>query len=271
MGKRIKGKKLSSTLTWKAVRGFFRLVTQGIIKGAPLWVLAAIGLALFWGIRENLYADPGFLVQVVQVTPEDALSPEEAAGLERRWLNQNLFKIPIRQISKEIERNPRIQAARVVREFPRTLRIEVYERRPFAGIRFEPRGFYHVLSEDGFVLAREEEKDSNLIQVEAWGPRKAKPQVGQAFSLAGYPEAVAFLKAFWKHPLSRTEKVEAIRLDHLGNVALVLRNGPELRFGRNPLQRLQAFDSVKPLLEGPERQRIIYIDLQYRDLIVRKE
>ena len=50
-----------------------------------------------------------------------------------------------------------------------------------------------------------------------------------------------------------------------------LEDGPELRFGRSPLQKLVALDSVIPLLKGPERAHLVYIDLQYHDLVVRKK
>jgi len=76
MGKR-KRKKISGTLTWKTLRGFFRLLFQGIFKAGPLLLFGLAGFAVYWGIRANLYADPGFLVQEVRVSKGDNVSVGE--------------------------------------------------------------------------------------------------------------------------------------------------------------------------------------------------
>ena len=269
MGKR-KRKKFSSTLTWKAVRGIFGLLSQGVVKASPLLLMGAIGFGIFWGIRQNLYADPGFLVQFVAVSPEGSLSPKDLQSLEKRFLNQNLFKIPIHKVAREIEQNPRIRQARVLREFPNTVRIEISERTPFVQIRFEPKGLYDVASEDGTVLETSTTRNGNLLLVESYETER-RPQVGKEVNLPGFKEGIRLARAFWQHPLNESEKIRQIRLDHLGNVSLGLEDGPELRFGRSPLQKLVALDSVIPLLKGPERAHLVYIDLQYHDLVVRKK
>lgn len=269
MGKR-KRKKFSSTLTWKAVRGICGLVSQGIVKASPLLLMGAMGFGIFWGIRQNLYADPGFLVQSVKVSPEGSLSSKDLESLEKRFLNQNLFKVPIRKVAREIEQNPRIRQARVLREFPSTVRIEISERTPFVQIRFEPKGLYDVASEDGTVLERSTARNGNLLLVEAYETDR-RPEVGKQANLPGLQEGIRLARAFWQHPLNETEKIRQIQLDHLGNVSLSLEDGPELRFGRSPLQKFGALDSVIPLLKGPERTHLIYVDLQYHDLVVRKK
>jgi len=81
---------------------------------------------------------------------------------------------------------------------------------------------------------------------------------------------VALTRNFRSHFLARSETIEKIRLDPLGNVSLFLAGGPELRFGRDPSKKLYALDSLTPLLKGPERNQIIYIELQYQDLVVKK-
>lgn len=270
MGKRRK-KKLSSTLTWKATQGFFRLVSQGIVKGSPLLLFGAIGFGIFWGIRQNLYADPGFLVRTVEVLPENSLSDADLQTLESRYLNQNLFRVPIGTISESIEQNPRIREARVTRKFPKTLLIEISERVPFGQIRYEPKGPYYTVSEDGVILEKTTARDGNLLQMEVFDGKPTLPKLGEAIRLAGFKEGVRVVKAFWQHPLAQTERVGQVRLNHLGDVALVLQGGPELRFGRRPMQKFPALNSIIGLLKGPERERIIYIDLEYQDLVVRKK
>lgn len=269
MGKRRK-KKVSSTLTWKAAKGFFRLLFKGILKATPILFLGGVGFGIFWGIREDLYADPGFLVQTLEVVPEKSLPQEKVQELERLYLNQNLFKVSPRGVAWKLQRDPAIQRVRVNRKFPTTLRIEIYHRNPYAQIQFFPNGPYYSAAEDEVVLTKGFERNKNLLLIEVFEAKNSKPEEGQELSLAGFREAVELVRAFRAHPLARSETIERIRLDHLGNVSLVLAQGPELRFGSHPMKKFYALGSLVPLLKGPERPQIIYVDLQYRDLIVRK-
>jgi len=270
MGKRRK-RKASSTLTWKAAKGLSRLFFKGFLKASPFVLLGGVGFGIFWGLRENLYADPGFLVQSLEVVPEKALSPQRIQELERRFLNRNLFKISPQALARELEADPAIREARVLRKFPKTLQIEISHRDPFVQIQFSPHGPYVSAAEDQVVLSKEFERNKKLLLIEAFEDRDSKPENGEGLSLAGFREAVELAKAFQTHPLARREAIERIRLDHLGNVTLVLVKGPELRFGRQPMKKFHTLGSLPPLLKGPDRDKIIYIELQYRDLIVKKQ
>lgn len=270
MGKR-KRRRVSSSLTWKATKGFFRLLFQGILKAAPLFFFASVGFGVFWGIRENLYADPGFFVEKVEILPEGALEEEKRGKLEQLFVGQNLFRVSLREAAREVEADPTIRRARVTRVFPRTLQIEIGYRRPFAQVEFRPKGPYSVAAEDAVWMNAQFQRDPNLVLVEAHERKGSPPEIGKKVSLEGFEEAVELVHAFWKHPLARSEAIEKVRLDHLGNVSLVLSRGPELRFGPEPMEKFYALASVTPLLKGPERNRIVYIDLQYQDLIVRKK
>lgn len=270
MGKHRK-KKIKSTLTWKAAKGIFHLLSEGILKAMPLFIFGAIGFVIFWTIRGNLYADPGFLVQRLEVVPEESFSPEKLQELERLYLKQNLFKISPREVAKTLGQDPQIQNTFVIRKFPATLRIEVKERRPFAQIQFSPQGAYYWIAEDGIILGKDPLRQKSIYLVEVFDTKVTQPKIGRPASLSGFSEAVALTKVFAAHPLARRETLERIRLDDSGNVTLVLTKGPELRFGLNPLKRISALDSLPPLLKGPDRDRLIYIDLQYQDLVVRKK
>jgi len=230
-----------------------------------------MGFGVFWGIREELYADPGLIVDQIVVTPEEALPQEKVQELEKLFLGHNILKIPLRKAAQKIEGDAGIRRARVIRDFPRTLRIEVTLRRTFAQVRLHSKGPLYRTGEDGVLLSTDVNRDGDLLLIEAFESNGEHPAIGQRLRLTGFREATELLRAFWGHPLGKAEVVDRVRLDHLGNVSVALRNGPELRFGRRPLEKIHALDTVAPLLKGPERQRIVYIELQYQDLIVKKK
>ena len=270
MGKR-KRKKSSAPLLWKATKGSLHLLTQGLIKSFPLLVFGAIGFGIFWGIREELYADSGFRVQSIRIMPENVLSQEKLQELQRLYVHRNLFKISPRKVAAVVKQDPKIREARVVRDFPNILRIEVRDRIPFAQVQLSPKGEYYLLSEDGVVLGRETTRNKNLLLIEVFESASVKPDWGSKLAVPGFEQAAELVKEFPKHRISHAETIDWVRLDHLGNVALVLTQGPELRFGREPMKKLRTLDSLGPLLRSPERDRIIYVELQYQDLIVKKK
>ena len=270
MGKR-KKKKSSGTLLWKAVKGLFHWASYGLVKSLPALLIAAVGFGIFWGIRENLYADPGFMIQTVKILPENGLSPEKTRELENLYLNQNLFKISPRRVSEVVERDPKIRQAHVVREFPKTLIIEIRDRYPFTQIQFSSEGEFYSLSEDGVVLTRDSARNKNLLLIEAFETNSPKLTPGSEIKLPGFKEAVGLVKDFSRQPVSGSEVIDRIRLDHLGSVNLVLSKGPELRLGREPQKKLKRLNSVNSLLKSSDRDKIVYIDLQYQDLVVRKK
>lgn len=269
MGKR-RRRKVSSTLTWKATKGLFHLVSKGMIKSTPLWVLAGVGLCAFWSIRQNLYADPGFLIQTIVVKPDKALTVEGLLQLEKTYLGRNLFTVSPKEVAEAVERDPQIRRARVIREFPNTLRIEISDRSPFAQVQLASNGPFYIVAEDGIVLGKQSGRDKNLVLFEAHEGRIPQPQSGKEISIPGFQEAVNLTRAFWQHPLSRAERIERVRLDHLGGVNLGLDKGPELRFGTQPMKKLPTLGSLTPLLNGKDRHRILYINLQFQDIIVKK-
>ena len=269
MGKR-RSKKSKTPLTWKAIQGAFHLLTQGIFKVSPLLLFSIVGFGIFWGIRENLYADPGFLVQSVEVISTKGVSGEKIASLQKLYLNGNLFKISPSEVVKLAQQDPQVREARVTRLFPHTLKIEMIDRAVFGQVQFVPENVFYSVAEDGIVLGIESSRNARLPLIE-FLEGTIHVENGKRLSLPGFKEAVNLTRAFSRHPLARNEQIDRIRLDHLGNVALVLKNGPELRFGRTPSKRLPQLDTLGGLLAGGERKDIVYIDLQFDDLIVRKK
>lgn len=264
-------KKKSTPLFWKAVKGGVHLLTLGFLKSMPLLVFAGIGFGIFWGIRQNLYADSGFLIQTVKIIPEGSLSRDKVRELEKLFLNQNLFQVSPKRVADVVETDPKIRNAHVVREFPKTLRIEIRDRNPFAQVLFSETGEYYTLAEDRIVLARDPGRNKNLLLIEIFDEGNKKLKLGEGVDLAGFHQTMELAKVYPKQALAQSEVIDRLCLDHLGNVSLLLQGGPELRFGREPMKKLQSLASLGALLKSPDRAKIIYIELQYHDLIVKKK
>jgi cell division septal protein FtsQ len=66
------------------------------------------------------------------------------------------------------------------------------------------------------------------------------------------------------------QNVSKLSMDQLGNVTLVLQDGIELRAGRVLDLSENARAVLSSLLNSETRNQILYVDLRYRDMIVKK-
>ena len=86
----------------------------------------------------------------------------------------------------------------------------------------------------------------------------------------GFDETVKFLKAFWRHPISKQKTLVKVSLDHVGNVTVTFAGSPPLRLGRRPADQLAALGKAFQLLEGMDSGKVDYVDLQFDDVIIRR-
>ncbi len=249
------------------IGGFFRFS----LKVFP--VLGAIALAggIFLGVREVLYADSYLGVQKVSVEPVGSLTLQQRQSLETALVGHNILQVDLKKISRDILRDYRIKDARVYKHLPSEVSIVVTSRKPLAAIRFAGRGSLCVVSEDGMILDKAAPSDVQRLVIESSGEPAQEPVPGLRVHNHGFAEAVRFIRNFREHPLARYEHLNRILLDRLGNVTIVFGQGPEIRLGRKPAERLSGLEKIVPLLKGEGRANIEYVDLQYENVIVKQK
>lgn len=253
---------------------FFNVVTGLFslsLKALPSLLVAAVFLSLFFGVRHFLYADPQLTVKDIVVSPAPAMANGRRQDLETKLLGKNILQIDLKKIASDLESNPEVQSARVDRQMPSTLRVEIVSRKPAAFVQFSPNGAVGSISEDGMILNTFKNSDHSLVTIEAFGMGLKDPQVGYQIRNRGFSETIKFLQAFWEHPLSKREVLTRVSLDHLGQLSITLGAGPDIRLGRRASSRIPTLEKIIYLLEGGDRETIQYIDLQFDNVIVKRK
>ena len=250
---------------------FFENSVQFILKVIPVFLIVFLSSAVYVGVREALYADPNLSIQEITIAPADTLTTSQKGKLETLLMGKNILEINIFDISRDLERDPWIENAKVIKKFPTSVSVEIVRRLPFAYIRFSKKGSYSLISEDGVIL--ETVKDHNVVglKIDALSLGGKRPAVGRKMEIKGFYEAVQFIAAFQNHSFSKVETISKIELDHLGNVTIRLGAGPDVRLGKRPIQSLESFDKLLPLLENSRRKKIDYVDLQFDNVIVKQK
>jgi cell division septal protein FtsQ len=271
MGKK-KRKKFSKNKRLAWMGSVLGGAVQLFVKSLPLFALCTLLGFLFLGIRKALYADSYLSIRRIVLEPFDALPPQEKQEIESRWLGKNMLTVNLQNMSKELQKDPKIRVVRVSLVFPSILKIEIEKRQLLGMIQLSPRGSFGLVSEDGVIFEVAKERNPSFVLFEAYGWDQKEPRIGLKLKHQGFREAVKFLNAFEGHPLSHQETVTKIVLDRAGNVSLVLGGGPEIRLGRHPLERLGAMERVKPIiLHGEGRAKIDYIDLEFDNIVVKSK
>lgn len=271
MAKAKKTAKRKKKSSWAPIFGLAGSAAGLVLRAFPLLLVTGSFCGLFLGVRHLLYADPQLSVKEIVVSPAPALSTGRRQDLDTKLMGKNILKVDLKKIAAELQANPEIQSAKVERQMPSTLQIEVVSRKPVAFVQFVSSGLYGAVSEDGMILDTVKARDNSLVVIEAYGMGLKEPQIGYQIRNRGFTEAVKFLHAFWDHPLSKREVLTRVSLDHLGQVSITLGAGPDIRLGRRASTRIPTLEKIMYLLEGGDRDKIQYIDLQFDNVIVKRK
>lgn len=226
---------------------------------------------IFLGVKDALYADAGLGIQKVEVVPADSLSANQRQALDGMLLGKNIMNVDLKKVSSVMEKDPGIHRAVTVKHLPNQVSVLVERRHAVACIQFASQGNCGMVSEDGVILDVIPSKNATGLIIESFESGKREPQLGMKVSVKGFSEAISFLRAYEKMELSRFETLTRIGIDHLGNVSIILGNGPQIRLGRRPLESLKSLEKTIPLLKSEERSRLEYVDLQYDNVIVKRK
>lgn len=248
-----------------------RFSLKVFFKVLPFAMVAAVIVVIFLGIRQTLYADNGLTIQKIRVEPAEALSANQNSLIQTTLYGKNIIRTDLRAISGRLEKDPSIENIVMTKRFPSEIHVQVIKRVPVAYIQFVPRGRMGLISSDGMVLEVVEPVRAQGVVLEAYGSGILNPLLGVFVRKSGVLEALKFFQVYQKEPMAAREPITKIRVDPLGNVNVLLREGPEVRLGRRPLQRMDAIKKINPLLESAMRKKIDYLDLQFDDVVVKQK
>ncbi len=267
MGKKKRSARKSNSRKGINLRPFFGFCLRTI----PFILIAVAFAGLFIGVRDALYADSSLLIQKVEVTPAGALSTEQRQSLDTLLMGKNIMTLNLKKVAKSVEKDPGVQNAKVVKHFPDKVEVEVIRRKAVGCLQFSPQGNCGLVSEDGVVLDVLPVKSAPGLVIEAFETSKREPQIGMRVEVQGFYQAVRFARTYETMEMSHFEPLTRIAVDHLGNVSIILGNGPQIRLGRRPMESLKTLEKTVPLLKSEERSKIEYVDLQYDNVIIKRK
>jgi len=253
-----------------SLRIIFRALAYLLVMALQTGVLAFFSIsAILGGMKAyDLFSRTDtFCIHHLAISGLHKLTEGKIQDLAGVGIGQNIFALNLRDISKNIARNPWVQDAAVRRELPNGLAIDVTERKPFA--RVYAKGTGYLIDEAGFVMAVVAQGQyQELPEITSAGPAVTKRNI------LVYPRifttALSLLKFSRKSSLFR-DPLERVRIANESTLILkTLRQKTEIKIDAgnlvDKLSRLEAiYDYAKM-----EDKIIQSIDLCYRSKAVVK-
>jgi cell division protein FtsQ len=228
-----------------------------VVTGKVLAVAGAVALSLLAGrqLVRHVIASPRFAVREIRIDATTHVTADEIAALAGVEVGDKLLTVDPDRVAARLAAHPWIASARVRRELPSMLSIDVTERE---AVGCALMGALYLLDSNGrsFKHATFEEADGLPVIT---GVTREQYAALRPASEAVFREALALLAAYGDRP-----KLSEVHVDPRTGFSLVLLDGAgEIKLGRGDtdekLARLdQILAGVGP--RGPAALATVYLD-----------
>jgi cell division protein FtsQ len=241
-------------------RGPLAVLWAGLKLSAGLAVVASISVAIAWGAHRYALTTPRFAIKDFVVKGNQHHSGDQLARIAGVERGQNLFSVDTTVAERRLLENPWVRRAKVGRELPGTLRIEVAERQAVAVATLED-SLYLVTPEGEPFKAVEAGDPTDLAVITGIGPRDLAVDRARAVDRLGV--ALEVLREYDGLPLARVYEAEEVHLVADGTVVLTIgKRGTTLYLGAGPFRQklLMAARIIGKLQASGELPGIIFLD-----------
>jgi cell division protein FtsQ len=240
---------------WKKVLAALRL-------GLGLALVVGTSVSVAYSVRHYALTSPRFAIREVALIGGKRVAPERAQELAGVVLGGNVFALDTAVAEKKLLEDPWNAEARVTRDLPRALRIEIKEREPAALSVFNDR--LYLVTPDGEpfkALSPGDPADFPLItgaSVEGMSRDRAR-------ELERVRVGLEVLEQYGRVPLSKTQPAQEVHLADSGDVTLTAgKEGITFELGKEGYRRklLMGEQVVAEMRKKGRSPGIVFLDNQ---------
>lgn len=245
-------------------------------KSAGAWDRLLLGLRIFAGLVVVVGASSAvafslhryaltttrFGIRQVEVKGASRLGAEQVRAIAGIELGKNLFAFDTAAAEMRLLRDPWVSAARVARDLPSTLRVEISEREAVALGVLGDRPF--LLTREGEPFKRLEGDDPSDLPLVTGVSAEELARDRQA-GLERLKTGVDLLRQYERLAMARVHPAEEAALSPTGHVVLTVgKSGIALELGRPPFARklAMAAEVVAELGRKGRTPGIVFLDNQ---------
>ncbi|TAE73591.1 MAG: FtsQ-type POTRA domain-containing protein [Verrucomicrobia bacterium] len=117
-------------------------------------LLGAAGYGIWDYGKKNFLENPEYELRVIKLSPNNAFDEGDVVTIGEIPLQESIFGISLGDVEKRLQARPEIIKARISRELPATLCVELEVRQPFAWVQCHARGMQARTREQGYLIDR---------------------------------------------------------------------------------------------------------------------
>jgi len=238
------------------------LLSVARVMAKVLLVLGLVGTLFFGGklALAHVMDSPRFALREVTVSPTSRVSEDEVLALARVEAGDRLLALDTDAIAARVAEHPWVAEARVSRQLPSGLNIEVTERRATAVALL---GALYLLDDNGRPFKRATVAEADGLPVITGLERSTYVDHRQPAE-AAYREALAIVAA-WGKGANRPPLGEVNLSPRYGFTVFLLDGGAEIRLGRGDYDRKlarldQIFEAVEANGADGSAVRVVHLD-----------
>jgi cell division protein FtsQ len=249
-----------SEATPPADRGVLPVIWAGLRLSLGLAVVVGISVAIAYGARRYALTSPRFAIREFAVKGNRHHGAAELSKIAGILRGQNLFSVDTRGAEARLLENPWVRQAKVGRELPGTLRVEVVERDAVAVTTLED-SLYLVTPEGEPFKAMEAGDPTDLPVIT--GVTLRDLAIDRARAVERLSIGLEVIRDYEALPLSRIYEAEEAHLVPDGSVVLTIgKKGTALYLGKGPWRQklLMAARVIGKVQGGGELPGIVFLD-----------
>jgi cell division protein FtsQ len=253
--KRVSGNRPKDTepgLDSKLATGIRLVIGLAIVVGAST--------AVAWSVHRYAMTTPRFGIKTLVVDGNERLSQDEIATLGGIEMGKNLFSFDTRGAERAIVKNPWVSTAKVTRELPTTLKIELVERKAAAFAVLGEKLFLVTQSGEPFKQVKPEDPTDLPVVTGITASELARDRGG---ALERIRTAVGVIEKYQALKIARVYPPEELHLERSGHAVLTIgKQGITLALGLPPYARklAMAADVMSQLRAKNRVPGIVFLD-----------
>ncbi|HEX4335888.1 MAG TPA: FtsQ-type POTRA domain-containing protein [Polyangiaceae bacterium] len=249
-------------VTAKAPARLLGIVVSAAKLSIGVAVVVGISVAIAWGAHRYAVTTPRFAIRQLDVRGNRHHSGDQLAHLAGIERGQNLFAVDAVAAERKLLDDPWVRTAKIGRELPATLRIEVTERDVAAETVLED-GLYLVTPEGEPFKAAEAGDPNDLPVITGIGPRDLA--IDRARAIDRIAIGLEVLREYQALPLSKVYEPEEVHLEPDGAVTLTVgKRGMTFQLGMGPFRQklLMAARVVAKIQATGDLPGVVFLDNQ---------
>jgi cell division protein FtsQ len=220
---------------------FVQKLAVGIRLLAGLTIVVGASTAVAWSVHRYAMTTPRFGIKTVGLSGNARLARGEVIEQGGIELGKNLFSFDVRATEEKLLKNPWVASAKVTRELPNTLKVELTERKAAAVVALGERLFLVTKEGEPFKEVKPDDPTDFPVVTGVTAGELGRDRVG---ALERIRAAVGILEKYQALKLAKIYPPEELHLDSTGHATLTIgKQGITLALGLPPHARKLAMAS----------------------------